>query len=101
VAAQLLRDRVLGIDTITKAAVCTGVSRGYVRAAEVILVSESPELAIDVLRGRQTLLKAAKKVRNRARLIESFKAATPEDRIALGHAVGVGTLFDTMIVPAL
>ena len=101
VAAHLLHKRVLGIDTITAAAVCTGVSWRLAKAASVILQSENPDLVLDILVGRRTLLEAAKSVRNRAKLIKSFKAATPEDRIALGHVVGVSTIFDTTIVPAL
>ncbi len=101
VAAHMLRHGLLGIDTITAAAVCTGSSRALVKSALVILQSENASLVTDILVGRCTLLKAAKKVANRAQLIESFKSATLEDRIAFGNAVGVATLWDSTIVPAL
>ena len=60
IAALLLRDRALGIHTVTAASVCCGVPRACVQAAREILESESPDLALDVLRGREPLLDAAR-----------------------------------------
>ena len=61
-AARLLREKALGIDTITKAASCTGVSRSLVKAALVIFRAENPNLVNHVLRRPASLFQAAKKV---------------------------------------
>ena len=91
VAATMLRKREFGIDTITAAAVCTGSSRDACESrARSFSRARTTSLVTDILVGRCTLLKAAKKVANRAQLIESFKSATLEDRIAFGNAVGAG-----------
>ena len=63
VAASLLREHALGIDTITAAALCTGSSRSLVKSALVVLQAEKPDLVADILVGRRTLLEAAKGVR--------------------------------------
>jgi hypothetical protein len=97
----MLREGVFGISTATAAAVCTGSSRSSVKAALIILQAEDGDLVTGVLKGRESLVQAANKVRTRAKLIESFRMATPADRIAFGQTVGVGALFDTAIVPAL
>ena len=101
VAATLLRKGEFGVNTVTAAAVCTGSSRNLVKAALIVLQAEDDSLVTDVLVGRRTLLKAANKVANRAQLIESFKSATLEDRIAFGAAVGPAAIWDSTIAPAI
>jgi hypothetical protein len=97
-AALILRDQLLGIRTAVAAAAWTGVSLPSVRAATEIL--EYPDLALAVLKGHEPLLRTATKIRNRVRLIAGFKKATPEDLIALTHAIGAATLLNTAIIPA-
>ena len=101
VGARLLEEHVLGIDSITKAAACVGVTRAAVKAAQTILQAGDTAAAVHAINGHVPLLKTAKTLANRAELIASFKAASAEDRIAFGHVVGVATLFDSAIVPAL
>jgi hypothetical protein len=100
-AAQMLREGWLGIDTAVKAAAATGVTRAAVKAAQIILESGDENLAADVLQGWEPLSGAADKVRGRAKLIEAFKGATPDDRIAFARVIGPTELFEAAIEPAL
>jgi hypothetical protein len=101
VAAWLFQNGALGIDTVTKATVATGVSRAAIDNALTIIEADQAPLASFVLTGRETLSRGARKVRSQARLISAFKKATPDDRIALGLAVGADLLFDDVVTPAL
>src|SRR6516225_10794850 len=101
IAAQLLREGWFGIKTITATSLISGISRPSVQAAVLLLQYGDDALITDILNGRQSLIRAAKSIRNRARLIEDFKNATVEDRAAFGHAVGVAALFDSAVVPSL
>jgi hypothetical protein len=100
-AAQMLREGWLGIDTAVKAAAATGVTRAAVKAAQIILESGDENLAADVLQGRESLLRAADKVRGRVKLVEAFNSATPDDRIAFARVIGPTELFEAAIEPAL
>ena len=100
-AAQLLRDRAYGVNTITAAAIVTNVTRPAVKAALLILQAEADLLATDVLERRVSLLEAGKVVRIRAQLITTYKAADRNDRAALGEVVGVDELFDEVVAPSL
>jgi hypothetical protein len=101
VGAHLLRERELGVDSITKAAIASGATRAAVSAALTILQSEDATLAAGVLAGRESLSRAASRVCGRVRLIESFRVATADDRAALGRMIGATQLFDAAIAPAL
>ena len=101
IAAQLLREGAFGIKTITATSLISGISRPSIQAAVLLLQNGDDDLVTDVLNGRRPLIQAAKSVRNRARLIEDFRVASPEDRAAFGHAVGVATLFDSAVAPSL
>jgi hypothetical protein len=101
IAAELLRKGDYDITTVTAATVATGASRPSIDAATVLLQAGDEKLITDVLAGRAPLLAAAAKVRGRAKLIESFRQASPEDRAAFGAAVGVANLFDASVAPAL
>jgi len=101
VAVYLLRERAFGIDTIVKAAVATGVTRAAVKAAQIIVESGDELLAADVLQGWETLSRAADMVRGRVKLVEAFKSATPDDRIAFARVIGPTELFEAAIEPAL
>jgi hypothetical protein len=67
----------------------------------LLLQTGDTDLVRDVLRGHAPLIPTAAKIRNRIRLLESFRAATPEDLAALTDAVGAEKLFDAAIAPAL
>lgn len=101
VAAHLLLEGVLGIDTAVKAAAATGTTRDAVRDALIILQNGDENLAADVLQGFEPLSRAADKVRGRVKLVEAFKSATPDDRIAFARVIGPTELFEAAIEPAL
>jgi len=101
IAAQLLREGAFGIKTITATSLISGISRPSIQAAVLLLQNGDDALVTDVLNRRRPLIQAAKSVRNRARLIEDFRVASPEDRAAFGYAVGVATLFDSAVAPSL
>ena len=101
IAVYLLRERALGIDTIVKAAVATGTTRAAVHAALIVLQNGDEGLAASVLKGWESLSRAADKVRGRVKLIEAFKSATPDDRVAFARAIGPTELFEAAIEPAL
>lgn len=100
-AVHLLRERVFGVDTITKAAIATGTTRNAVHAALIILQNGDENLAANVLQGRESLSRAADKVRGRVKLVEAFKSATPDDRIAFARVIGPTELFEAAIAPAI
>ena len=66
-----------------------------------MLQSGDQALLAQMLAGRVSLSAAAAKLRRRVRLIESFKAASADDRAALGRMAGTATVFDDVIMPAL
>ena len=101
VAAYLLREGVLGIDTTLKAAAATGTTRDGVRDALILLQNGDETLAADVLQGRESLSRAADKVRGRVKLVEAFKSATPDDRIAFARVIGPTELFEAAVAPAI
>jgi hypothetical protein len=100
-AACMLRDHTLGVETVTAASALCGVNHRYTVAAITVLAAGDKALVDDVLAGRIHLLTAADQVKNRARLIAAYQAASPEDRLALARAIGVDKLFDTAIAPLL
>ena len=97
VAAWLYQTGTFGIDTVTKAAIATGVPRAKIDNALIILQADDVELARTVLAGFETLHHAAKSIRPRVRLIGAYAVATPADRIALSQAVGPDAMFDTVV----
>ena len=97
IAAWLYQTGTFGIDTVTKAAIATGVSRAKIDNALIILQADDVKLARTVLAGFETLHHAAKSIRPRVRLIGAYAVATPADRIALSQAVGPDAMFDTVV----
>jgi hypothetical protein len=73
----------------------------YVAAMASIIQSEDEKLLEDVLRGRKSVLEAAKQVKARAKAIASIRRLTAADKGAVGRAIGVGEIWDGMIVPSL
>ena len=91
----------LGVDTGDKASVLTGVSRITADYARIIMESGNTDLFNAVLAGDMSLRQAALSVRQGLTLIKTYVASSPVDKINLGRAVGVETLFDEAITPAL
>jgi aminoglycoside phosphotransferase family enzyme len=100
-AAWLLHNRLLNISTITQGVVLTGSSRPSVEAALTILQSEDDALLANILWSGVSLSNAAAQVKRRAKLIASFKAATPEDRAAFGKTIGIAEVWDSAISPSI
>lgn len=99
-AARLVLDLPVPQKAIAAVAVCCGSNTGYVKAAIDILKTEDVDLFRQVLKGHRGLLATAAKVRNRAALVDAYRAASSEDRIAFAKTVGADTLFDDVVVPA-
>jgi hypothetical protein len=83
------------------AALMTGSSVAYVKAAITIIQSEDHELADRVLIGEAPVLATARALTRRAKLMDGFRQAAPEDLAAFGRTVGAGTIFDGIVIPAL
>ena len=54
-----------------------------------------------MLQGRESLSCAADKVRGRVKLVEAFKSAMPDDRIAFARVIRPTELFEAAVAPAL
>jgi hypothetical protein len=87
--------------TLNEAAAAVASTPQYVAAATIVLQGDDPNLITRVLRGDVSLPNAANQVRARVKLIAAFQNASPDDRIALGKAVGVDRVFDDSIAPLL
>jgi hypothetical protein len=90
-----------GVRTGAMAAAIAGCSLPLIDAARVVLQSGDKTLLAQVLGGHVSLTAAAEAFRRRVRLIESFRAASPADRAALGIAIGADQLFTDVVAPAL
>jgi hypothetical protein len=99
--AKLWLDGVYGVTTGDCVARLAGCSGPLVDAARIVWQSGDKALIEAVCTGRMSLTAAAAAYRYRVRLIQSFKKAGPEDRVALAHAIGPTELFDAAIAPAL
>jgi hypothetical protein len=97
--ADLHLDRIeLAEPTIGQAARLVGVCRPYVAAA--VIITTDPKTRQAVLSGRVPLLEAVKPSFFREEtLAERFARATPEEIAAVANKVGVGRIWDSMIVP--
>jgi hypothetical protein len=96
----------LGLPISTKlnqdlVALMCGSNRNALAAAITVMQCQDTTLVGKVLRGERGLQEAAKNLRSRARLINSYQNATPADRIALGQVASPGVIFDDVVVPAL
>jgi hypothetical protein len=99
-AARLVLGLPVPQKTIAAVAVCCGSNTGYVKAAIDILKTEDANLFRQVLEGHRGLLATAAAVRNRGALIDAFRAASSDDRVAFAKTIGAETLFDNVVVPA-
>jgi hypothetical protein len=84
-----------------EAARSVGVAPSYVNAAVTIRAAYDPALELDAKLGVIALPEAARSVSALVRLHRAFDNATSADRIAFGRFKGPGTIFDTIVVPAL
>jgi hypothetical protein len=87
--------------TLAAAAVSHGSNINYVRGAIIILKSGDDGLQSRVLRGAQSLLRAAASVSNAVILVENFRKASGPEREMFGRMAGAAELFDTAVVTAL
>jgi hypothetical protein len=87
--------------TIVRAAYCCGSNAAYVRDAITLLRSEDRALLNRVLAGEVPLEEAAKQVRKLAKVVSGFRAMSPSERALLGRTLGIATVWDELIVPAL
>jgi len=78
-----------------------GTNVTYVNKAAVVLKAEDPVLIDRVMNGAVSLNAAAHQVRARAEAIAAFRKCNKDDLVAVGRAVGVGNIWDMMIVPVL
>jgi hypothetical protein len=85
----------------TVAASYVGSTGSYVNAMVAVIQSEDEALLGDVLRGKITVLKAAKIVRKRAGLVQAYRVADATDRAAFGKAAGVDAVWDEVLIPNL
>jgi hypothetical protein len=88
------------VPSLADAAEACGSNSHYVKAAITLIKSEDNALLNRVLAGHVGLLAAATEMKPRAKLLESYRAATTEDRVAFARAVGASDLFDNVVVPA-
>jgi hypothetical protein len=78
-----------------------GSNAPYVTAMATIVQCEDEKLLQEVLRGRKSILGAAKQVKARAKAIASFRQLSAVDKEAVGRTIGAAKVWDTMVVPAL
>jgi|SRR5262245_61615694 len=100
-AARAYLDKLAWAPTIVIAAKSCGSTPSYVAAAIVILRSKDDHALQLVLRGSWSLVETAARLKPRVELIEAFNQASRSDRIALGRTVGVDTVWDSVIAPAV
>jgi hypothetical protein len=73
----------------------------YIVALISIIQTEDQDLVDSVLRGERSVLKTAKEVKARAAVVAGIRQLSPADKAAVGRAIGVGAIWDGMVVPAL
>jgi hypothetical protein len=88
-------------DTYADAATMVASSPTYIQAAIAVIQSEDAKLKADIILGNISLLAAAKKISKRAKLVQAYRDAGPEDRVALGRVEGVANIWDEVIVPSV
>jgi len=70
-------------------------------AVLTVMASGDEVLLERIKRGWVPLLPTAQKVKGFVNLRRAYRAATPEDRIALARIEGATTMFDDVIAPAV
>jgi hypothetical protein len=97
----MLLEQSIRAATVAEAAISVCVCPTYIVAARQVLRTSDEQLVKDVLRGNLSLMAAADRARARLDLLRGFQNATPADLSAFVAVVGVGKLWDTVIVPQL
>jgi hypothetical protein len=99
-AAELVTGRVrLSRLTATQAALILKVNRTYVHAA--LAVGDDPTKRAAILRGYEPLVAPAAPKPVPETLGQHLARSTPTERAAAAREIGVGTVWDSMIVPSL
>jgi hypothetical protein len=83
------------------AAESCGSCVAYVKAAAAIATAKDWRLMDRVLSGQVPLLVAGGRVKDVAKLIAAFSAASAADRVAFAKAIGPTVLFDDTLAPAV
>jgi hypothetical protein len=73
----------------------------YVKALANVIQSGDQSLVDDVLRGKRSVLEAAKAVKARVEIVTRYQQLTAADKAAIGRTLGVGVIWDEMVVTAL
>jgi hypothetical protein len=87
--------------TQKEAAIALDSNAPYTAAMVGLIQTEDQSLIDSVIRGDEPELKTAKEVKARADFIALYQQLTPADKAAIGRTIGVGAIWDEMIVPAL
>jgi hypothetical protein len=86
---------------LAECALRCGTGVRYVRAAIALLKHGDAGLLNAVIHGQVGILVAAKPIKAEMRLVAAFQAAPPRARAAAGARIGVGLVWDGMVVPAI
>lgn len=89
------------VPSLTAAAESCGASLHYVQAMIVLVKAENTSLLKRVLAGEVPVLAAAKQTKQLARLVDAYRNASADEKVAFARAVGPTTLFDDSLIPAL
>jgi hypothetical protein len=100
-AARLLLKLPVAVNNLADASDMCGSHSAFVAAAVTVIQSEDAELLRSVIEGRVQLHTAAAIVKKRAALMKAYRQASPADLVALARTVGVATVFDNVVAPAL
>ena len=99
IGAKLL----LGIPTKPEsyfgAAMMVGSSPQYIAAMKTLIEANAWDLIDAVLDGYVPIVEAADSMRQRARLIQSYRNGSAFDRKALGEVEGVDNIWDDVLAP--
>jgi hypothetical protein len=94
-AAKLYLEK--SVPTLAAAAEACGTNVAYVRAAVALLKAEDPSLLNLAMAGWIPLTGAAAQIGRRAKLVNAYRCATDEDRIAWARAEGAEHIFDVLV----
>jgi hypothetical protein len=92
---------VIRFPSLRESAELTGANVAYVQHATVVLQSENATLLQRVLRGQQSLLAAAREVKQLAELVAAYRNAGPDDRVEFARVITPGRLWDETLAPIL
>jgi hypothetical protein len=85
------------IPCLRTAAEACGSNAPYVKAATVLIKSENTILLDRVLTGQVSLLTAAAQVRRVADLVDAYRCASENERVAFARTCNAGNILDVLI----